>query len=91
MGTSGLTSGDGKRAAPQALVLAPILDSTGFSWCARPEIIFRVGNESGLHGIILNLRLDAARFPIVAHRVDVGFPGACLPPTRGEVDAAVDP
>ncbi len=31
IGTSGLTSGDGKRGRRSASVLAPILDSTGFS------------------------------------------------------------
>ena len=35
--------------------------------------VFRVGHESGFHGIILNVRLDAVRFPIVAYRVVVGF------------------
>src|SRR5450631_3374958 len=60
----------GRRSAPAP---APNLDSTGFSCRARPEIIFRGGHESGFHGIILNVRLDAVRFPIVVHRVVVGF------------------
>src|SRR5450631_2713950 len=50
----------GRRSAPAP---APNLDSTGFSCRARPEIVFRGGHESGFHGIILNVRLDAVRFP----------------------------
>jgi hypothetical protein len=53
------------------LIDATIGEASPFPIRARPEIVFRVGHESGFHGIILNVPFDAVRFPIVAHRVVV--------------------